>query len=73
MTSTTASGQIKYVSLPIMDYIALSTFQTLLNGSFNEYKDRFIMGYIDEIPIFREDKKSRYKHAENLLELLQYS
>ena len=43
-------------------YNAPATFQTLMNITFHDFLDEFMVIYIYDLLIFSKDKESHYKH-----------
>nr|GFA81759.1 putative reverse transcriptase domain-containing protein [Tanacetum cinerariifolium] len=48
-----------------------TVFMNLMNRVYKPYLDKFVIVFIDEIPIYSKDEKEREEHLKAILELLK--
>ena len=63
----TKYGQFEYLVMPMGLSNAPATFQTLMNGIFHEYIDRFLVIYMDDLLIFSKTREEHLQHIRAVL------
>jgi len=67
----TRYGHFEYVVLPFGLTNAPAMFMTLMNNVFNEYLDRFVVIYLDDILVYSKTKKEHIEHLRQVLTKLR--
>lgn len=67
----TRQGKFEYLVMPFGLTNAPATFQTLMNTVLQEYLDRFVVVYLDDLVIYSQSKEEHEKHLELVLTKLR--
>ena len=67
----TRYGHYEYTVMPFGLTNAPASLQSLMNDTFREFLDEFVVIYLDDILIYSKNEEQHHKHVEKVLEKIQ--